>query len=39
MKKLNLNLDELSRELEILDIDYLKGIKGGYGTPYNSIQL
>ncbi|MFB5945720.1 hypothetical protein [Albibacterium profundi] len=33
MKKLKLNLDELSRELEVLEIDYLKGIKGGYGTP------
>ncbi|MFB5945716.1 hypothetical protein [Albibacterium profundi] len=33
MKRLKLNLDELSSELEILKIDYLKGIKGGYGTP------
>ncbi|MFB5945717.1 hypothetical protein [Albibacterium profundi] len=33
MKRLKLNLDELSRELEVLEIDYLKGIKGGYGTP------
>jgi len=31
MKKLKLNLDQLSEELEILDFEYLRGVKGGYG--------
>ena len=31
MKKLKLNLEQLSEQMELLDIDYLKGIKGGYG--------
>lgn len=29
MKRLKLNLDQLREELEILDLVYLKGIKGG----------
>jgi|GEM_PF-2344367 len=38
MKRLKLNLDELSRELEMLDAEYLRGLKGGYGEygGYNS---
>jgi|GEM_PF-6303655 len=31
MKRLKLNLDQLSEELEILDFEYLRGVKGGYG--------
>lgn len=31
MKRLKLDLDQLSNELETLDPEYLRGIKGGYG--------
>jgi|GEM_PF-6744333 len=31
MKRPKLNLDELSKELEMLDAEYLRGLKGGYG--------
>lgn len=31
MKRLKLNLDQLSEQLEMLDAEYLRGIKGGYG--------
>lgn len=32
MKKLKLDFDQLGEELEILDLDYLRGVKGGYGS-------
>jgi len=38
MKRLKLNLEELSKELEMLDAEYMRGLKGGYGEygGYNS---
>ncbi|SDJ04339.1 hypothetical protein SAMN04487898_101157 [Pedobacter sp. ok626] len=36
MKRLKLNLDQLSEELEMLDPEHLRGIKGGYGESGGS---
>ncbi|EDM37815.1 hypothetical protein PBAL39_15359 [Pedobacter sp. BAL39] len=34
MKKLKLNLEQLGEEMELLDIEYSRGLKGGYDGGY-----
>ncbi|MFD2895627.1 hypothetical protein [Sphingobacterium arenae] len=36
MKRLKLNLDQLGKELEMLDNDHLRGIKGGWDGGYGA---
>ena len=36
MKRLKLNLDQLGKELEMLDNEHLRGIKGGWDGGYGA---